>query len=176
MLGANDRIVSVAAIIVGVAAAQCGLGEKCRRRHGIHPDQRIWLSGQWFNLAGILQPSPLTPDIDVSALIGYPAAQKYLGYVSIVDGGQVAGPPSTIYIRAATGHEAAVQSLLAQTANPEAPYEAAVSQPSDVLTARAAAAGAGRSSVQDAADRGVANGMTRGLAAQRECLDADPHT
>ena len=45
-------------------------------------------------------------------------------------------------MRTATGHEAAVQSLLAQTANPEAPYEAAVSQPSDVLTARAAAAGA----------------------------------
>jgi putative ABC transport system permease protein len=47
-----------------------------------------------------------------------------------------------IYVRAATGHETAVQSLLAQTADPEAPYEAAVSQPSDVLTARAAAAGA----------------------------------
>ena len=45
-------------------------------------------------------------------------------------------------MRAATGHEAAVQSLLAQTANPEAPYEVNVSQPSDVLTARAAAAGA----------------------------------
>jgi hypothetical protein len=32
--------------------------------------------------------------------------------------------------------------LLAQTANPEAPYEVNVSQPSDVLTARATAAGA----------------------------------
>jgi putative ABC transport system permease protein len=32
-----------------------------------------------------------------------------------------------------------VQSLLAQTADPEAPHEAAVSQASDVLTARAAA-------------------------------------
>ena len=45
-------------------------------------------------------------------------------------------------MRADTGHEAAVQSLLAQTANPEAPNEVDVSQPSDVLTARAAAAGA----------------------------------
>jgi hypothetical protein len=35
-----------------------------------------------------------------------------------------------------------VQSLLAQTADPEAPYEVNVSQRSDVLTARAAAAGA----------------------------------
>jgi ABC-type methionine transport system ATPase subunit len=39
--------------------------------------------------------------------------------------------------------EAGVQSLLAQTANPEAPNEVSVGQPSDVLTARAAAAGAG---------------------------------
>jgi putative ABC transport system permease protein len=47
-----------------------------------------------------------------------------------------------MYVRAATGHEAAVQSLPARTANPEAPNEVNVSQPSDVLTARAAAAGA----------------------------------
>jgi putative ABC transport system permease protein len=45
-------------------------------------------------------------------------------------------------VRTATGREAAVQALLAQTANPEAPNEVNVSQPSDVLTARAAAAGA----------------------------------
>jgi hypothetical protein len=35
-----------------------------------------------------------------------------------------------------------VQSLLEQTANPEAPNEVNVSKPSDVLSARAAAAGA----------------------------------
>jgi putative ABC transport system permease protein len=123
------------AVLGAVAAQQLGIDR-------VYPDQRIWLGGQWFNVAGILNPSPLTPDIDDSALIGYPAAQKYLGYLSIVHGVRMTGPPSTIYIRAATGHEAAVQSLLARTANPEAPYEAAVSQPSDVLTARAAAAGA----------------------------------
>ena len=43
-------------------------------------------------------------------------------------------------MRAATGHEAAVQALLAASANPEAPDEVDVGQPSDVLTARAAAA------------------------------------
>src|SRR5438445_5109272 len=123
------------AVLGSAAAQQLGIDV-------VYPDQRIWLGGQWFNVAGILNPSPLTPDIDDSALIGYPAAQKYLGYLSIVHGEKKTGPPSTIYIRAATGHEAAVQALLAQTANPEAPYEAAVSQPSDVLTARAAAAGA----------------------------------
>jgi putative ABC transport system permease protein len=123
------------AVLGSVAAKQLGIDR-------VYPGQRIWLGGQWFDVAGILNSSPLEPDIDVSALIGYPAAQTYLGYVSMVRGAEKAGPPSTIYVRAATGHEAAVQSLLAQTANPEAPYEAAVSQPSDVLTARAAAAGA----------------------------------
>jgi len=123
------------AVLGSVAARQLGIDR-------VLPDQRIWLGGQWFNVAGILNPSPLAPDIDASALIGYPAAQTYLGYVSLIGGEEKAGPPSTIYVRAATGHEAAVQSLLAPTANPEAPYEVNVSQPSDVLTARAAAAGA----------------------------------
>ncbi len=75
-------------------------------------------------------------------MIGYPIAQKYLGYVSMVRGEAEAGPPSSIYVRTAIDHVAAVQSLLARTANPEAPNEVNVSQPSDALTARAAAAGA----------------------------------
>ena len=123
------------AVLGAIAAQQLGIDR-------VYPGQRIWLGGRRFDIGGILNPSPLTPDIDVSALIGYPAAQTYLGYLSIVGGKQETGPPSSIYVRAATGHEATVQSLLANTADPEAPYEAAVSQPSDVLTARAAAAGA----------------------------------
>jgi putative ABC transport system permease protein len=121
------------------------LGASAAKQLGVDrvfPDQRIWLGGQWFNIAGILEPSPLAPDVDSSALIGYPVAERRLGYVSVAGGRKSAGPPSTIYVRAATGHEAAAQALLALTANPEAPYEVAVSQPSDVLTARAAAAGA----------------------------------
>ena len=84
----------------------------------------------------------MATDIDTSAQVGYPAAQTYLGYLSMVRGEHQAGPPSWIYVRAATGHEAAVQWLLAQTANPEAPNEVNVGQPSDALAARAAAAGA----------------------------------
>jgi putative ABC transport system permease protein len=123
------------AVLGSVAAQRLGIDR-------VHPDQRIWLGDQWFNVAGILKPSPLAPDIDVSALIGYPAARKYLGYVSMVRGRKDAGPPSSIYVRAATDHVVEVQSLLAQTANPEGPNEVNVSQPSDALTARAAAAGA----------------------------------
>jgi putative ABC transport system permease protein len=123
------------AVLGTVAAQRLGIDR-------VYPDQRIWLGGQWFNVAGILQPSPLATDIDTSALVGYPAAQQYLGYVSIDRGEQTAGPPSTIYVRVATGHEASVQAVLAPTANPEAANQVNVSQPSDVLTARAAAAGA----------------------------------
>jgi putative ABC transport system permease protein len=123
------------AVLGSVAAQRLGIDR-------VYLDQRIWLGHQWFNVAGILQPSPLAPDIDNSALVGYPAAQKYLGYISMVRGHERAGPPSTIYLRAATDHEAAVQQLLARTANPEAPNEVNVSQPSDALTARAAAKGA----------------------------------
>jgi putative ABC transport system permease protein len=123
------------AVLGAVAAQQLGVDQ-------VLPGLRIWLGGQWFDVSGVLEPSPLEPDIDDSALIGYPAARAYLGYASVARGERRDGPPRTIYVRAASGHEAAVQSVLAQTANPAAPYEVAVSQPSDVLTARAAAAGA----------------------------------
>jgi putative ABC transport system permease protein len=97
------------AVLGAAAARQLGIDR-------VRTDQRIWLGGQWFNLAGILNPSPLQPDIDVSALIGYPAAERYLGYVSSESGRRDAGPPSTIYVRAATGRESAVQALLARAA------------------------------------------------------------
>ena len=121
------------------------LGAVAARRLGIDrvfPDQRIWLGGRWFNVAGVLESSPLARDVDTSALVGYPAAQRYLGYVSLVRGARSAGPPSSIYVRADTDHVAGVQSLLAPTACPQSPDEVNVSQPSDALTARAAAAGA----------------------------------
>jgi putative ABC transport system permease protein len=121
------------------------LGATAAQRLGIDrvfPGQRVWLGGQWFAVAGILESSPLEPDVDLSALIGYPAAQRYLGYVSLVGGARETGPPSSIYVRAATDHVAQVQALLAATANPQAADEVDVSQPSDALTARAAAAGA----------------------------------
>jgi putative ABC transport system permease protein len=115
------------AVLGASAAAHLGIDR-------IHPDQRIWLGGQWFTVTGVLEPSPLEPGVANSALIGYPAAQRYLGHGD--------GLPTSIYVRADIDHVAAVRSLLAHTANPEAPYEVAVSRPSDVLTARAAAAGA----------------------------------
>ena len=78
----------------------------------VYPGERIWVGGQWFYVAGILKPAVLASAIDSSVLVGYPAAEKYLGFD---------GHPSTIYLRAQTDQVNAVDDLLAATANPENP-------------------------------------------------------
>jgi putative ABC transport system permease protein len=121
------------------------LGALAAQRLGIdhvYPGQRIWLKNQWFYVAGILAPATLSADIDASALIGYPAAERYLSYATVDNGTVVAGPPTTVYVRARTDKVDSVQGVLARTANPESPSDVDVSQPSDALTARAAAKGA----------------------------------
>jgi putative ABC transport system permease protein len=120
------------AVLGAVAAERLGIDR-------VYPDQRIWVGHQWFYVGGILEPATLADEIDTSVLIGYPVARRYLGYSGIAEGRPTVGPPSTVYVRAETDQVDAVQSVLAQTANPEAPTEANVSQPSDALTARAAA-------------------------------------
>ena len=87
----------------------------------------------WFYVAGILKPAVLAPEIDSSVLVGFPAAEHYLGFD---------GHPSTIYVRAQTGQVNAVDNLLGATANPENPSEVDVSQPSAALVAQADAQGA----------------------------------
>jgi putative ABC transport system permease protein len=112
------------------------LGAAAAQRLGIdrlYPGERVWLGGMWFYLAGILRSAPLAPEIDGSVLVGFPAAERYLGFD---------GHPTTIYVRSVTSQTAAVQSVLAATANPQAPNEVDVSQPSAALTARADAQGA----------------------------------
>jgi putative ABC transport system permease protein len=109
------------------------LGAAAAKRLGIdrvYHGERIWLGGQWFYLAGILRPAALAAEIDNTVLVGFPAAKRYLGFD---------GHPTTIYVRSATSQVAAVQGVLAATANPQAPNEVDVSQPSAALTARAAA-------------------------------------
>jgi putative ABC transport system permease protein len=112
------------------------LGYAAAQRLGIdrlYPGERIWLGGMWFYLAGILGSATLAPEIDSSVLVGFPGAKRYLGFD---------GHPTTIYVRSVTSQTAAVYNVLAATANPEAPNEVQVSQPSAALTARAEAQGA----------------------------------
>ena len=109
------------AVLGAVAAKRLGIDR-------VYPGERIWLGGQWFYVTGILNPAILAPAIDSSVLVGYPAAETYLGLDS---------HPSTIYVRAQNSHVQAVDSLLAATANPESPNQVNVSQPSSALVAQA---------------------------------------
>ncbi len=107
------------------------LGAAAAQRLGIDrvfPGERIWLGNMWFYVTGILNPAPLTPEIDSSVLVGFPAAETYLGFD---------GHPSEIYVRAATSEVDAVDAVLGATANPEAPNQVNVSQPSSALVAEA---------------------------------------
>ncbi|HEX4176009.1 MAG TPA: ABC transporter permease [Acidimicrobiales bacterium] len=109
----------------------CVLGALAAQHLGIDhlfPGERIWVNHQWFYVVGILNPSVLTPEIDSDVLVGFPAAQKYLGFD---------GHPSTIYVRTNPDDVNAVDSVLAAAANPENPGNVDVSQPSQALQARA---------------------------------------
>ena len=126
------------AVLGATAAGRMGIDR-------IYPRERIWvgcttaspgrstLCGQWFSLVGILSHAVLAPEIDTSVLVGYPAAERYLGFD---------GHPSEIYLRADTDRVNTVDGLLAATANPEYPNGVNVARPSDALVAQADAEGA----------------------------------
>ena len=94
----------------------------------IFSGERIWVGGQWFYVAGILRPAILAPEIDNSVLVGFAAAERYLGFD---------GHPTTIYVRAQPSQVDAVHAVLAVTANPENPGGVGVTQPSAALVAQA---------------------------------------
>ena len=106
------------------------LGAATAQRLGIDriwPGERIWVGGMWFYVTGILNPAALAPEINSSVLIGYPAAEKYLGFD---------GHPSEIYVRTQPSQVTAVDNLLAAQANPENPSQVDISQPSAALIAQ----------------------------------------
>ncbi len=109
----------------------------------VQPGMRIWVGpsaaeGMWFYVAGILSPSPnaYAPQIDAAVLVGFPAAERYLGFD---------GNPSVIYVRTTPNDPAAtarVDNLLAAQASPENAVQVTVSQPSAALAAQADVKGA----------------------------------
>ncbi len=132
----NAATANEPAVVLGAAAAQrLGIDR-------VYRSERVWLGGMWFYVIGILKPAVLAPEIDQSALIGYPAAKRYLNYTSTIGGKTTIGPPTTIYVRAQNNQVDAVYSVLAQAADPENPSYVDVSEPSAALTARADAQGA----------------------------------
>jgi putative ABC transport system permease protein len=107
------------------------LGAKAAERLGIgRAGGQVWLGDRWFTVTGILRAVTLAPEVDRSALVGFPVAEALLGSD---------GSPGTVYVRARPDRVEAVRDVLAATANPESPNEVEVSRPSDALAARAAA-------------------------------------
>jgi putative ABC transport system permease protein len=120
----NDANSRYPAIVLGsVAAARLAITS-------LEAGPMVYVSGRWFSVVGILDPLPLAPDVDRSALVGYPIAKEILGAES---------DATMIHVRTDPDMIEDTRALLPPTANPENPEEVAVSRPSDVLEARAAA-------------------------------------
>ncbi|WP_061291674.1 ABC transporter permease [Herbidospora cretacea] len=107
------------------------LGAVASERLGVRAaGGQVWIGGRWWTVVGILASSPLAPEVDRSALVGFGAAETYLDFDR---------HPTTIYTRTDPGQVDAVRAVLPATAAPESPEEVEVSRPSDALAARAAA-------------------------------------
>jgi putative ABC transport system permease protein len=93
---------------------------------------QVFLGNTWFEVVGVMNPVILDPDLDSTAFIGLPIAEKLFA----------AEPnPSEIYVRANVSQVTQVANLLAPTADPQNADGVDVSRPSDALEARAAAKG-----------------------------------
>ena len=120
----NAATVQGQAVVLGALSAEY-LGV---RRAG--PDVRVWLAGHWFAVIGILASDPLAPELDTAGLVGWPVAQRDLGFD---------GHATTMYTRIRDDRVTAVQPLLARAVNPEHPEAVQVERPSDAIVARRAA-------------------------------------
>jgi len=107
------------AVVLGATAAQ---------RLGNVPS--VYISGRQYRVIGVLNSVPLAPELDSAVLIGWPAAETYLGFD---------GHATTIYTRSVESQVENVHAILAATANPANPDQVNVTVPSPVLKAKQAA-------------------------------------
>jgi putative ABC transport system permease protein len=93
---------------------------------------QLFVGGTWFTVIGILNSMTLDTTLDDNVFIGLPVAERLF---------QVQNSPSEIYVRANVNDVKSVSNLLAATADPQNADGVDVSQPSNILEARAAAKG-----------------------------------
>ncbi|GAB3955813.1 hypothetical protein GCM10027614_66260 [Micromonospora vulcania] len=84
---------------------------------------------RWFTVVGVLDPMPLSPDLDRSVLVGWDAARDMLGFD---------GHPTVVYLQAREDSLEDVRAVLPATLNPQLPGLVQVSRPSDALAAKRA--------------------------------------
>ena len=93
----------------------------------------VWLGGHQFAVVGILNPVALAPELDRSALIGFPIADSLL---------RANSSPVEIYVRTDPTSVSAVAAVLPATTDPASPQNVGIANPSDALVARADASAA----------------------------------
>ena len=114
------------AVVLGsVAATRLGITDLIPGR----PTPQVVIADQGFTVVGILAATPLSPDIDRSVLVGWPAAKAYLSFD---------GSPTVLYVQCDEPQLEAVRAVLAETVSPERPGAVVVTRPSDALAAKRA--------------------------------------
>jgi putative ABC transport system permease protein len=93
------------------------------------PLPQVSIDHRWFTVIGILDPMPLTPDLQQAVMVGWPAAATYLHFD---------GHPTVVYLKAREDALEDVRSVLPATLHPELPGLIQVSRPSDALAAKRA--------------------------------------
>ncbi|MEE4422407.1 ABC transporter permease [Streptomyces bugieae] len=107
------------------------LGAVAAERLGITgPGEKIMMNNRYVVVIGILRSVELVPNLDRVALIGFPAAERYLGFD---------GHPTTVFERSPDASVEDVRAVLARTVMPGSEGSVKVSRPSDALAAKAAA-------------------------------------
>ena len=121
---ASDQLPTV---VLGSDAAS-GLGFPDLTPGG--PAPQVYINHDWFTVIGILQPVALAPDLDSEVIVGWPAAERVLGFD---------GHPTVIYLKVYEPQMDAVRTVLPATVYPELPGMVQISRPSDALAAKLAA-------------------------------------
>lgn len=88
---------------------------------------QVYIDKTWFTVVGILDQTPLSPDIDRSVLVGWDAARDRLHFD---------GSPTVIYLKAAESQVEDVRKVLPATVYPQQPGKVQVSLPSSALLAK----------------------------------------
>jgi putative ABC transport system permease protein len=110
------------AVLGEVAAERLGVGN-------LDVERLVHADGTWLQVVGIADDLELHPDLERSAMIGYPVAGDVFGEAR----------PTAIYARFFPEAADDVTEVLPATVNPENPDQVEITRPADALAAREAA-------------------------------------
>lgn len=123
LTAADERLPTV--VLGQEAAGWLGI----RRLDPTH-SPRIMIGRSWFTVVGVLAPTPLTPELSHSVLVGWHTARAELGFDD---------HPTVVYLRATESQIGPVREVLPATLDPQLPGLISVSRPSTALAAKQAA-------------------------------------